>query len=324
MPLLEVRHLSYAYDDRNVLSDVNFELERGEIVGLFGPNGAGKSTLFRLLTGLKPITSGEVIFDKNRVGRASRTINAQMRARIGVVFQSNSLDLKLSAQENLRLSASLYGLARKEADIRIDEGVDALRLGDVLHVPLKNLSGGTQRKIELIRSLIHQPEIVLLDEPSGGFDVEGFRLFWDWILHLRKGFGLSVLIATHRAEEGQKCDRLLVLNKGRVIAFETPSQLLTRVKDDLVIIKLKRTQDPSFESQIQEACDQHFWSPSMEMDGMQLRFQCSDGAAMAPRIVEAMPAGAVEAIHVKRPALDDVFLEITGSRLMNDGNEYQR
>lgn len=324
MALLEVRQLSYAYDHRQVLKDVSFELERGEIVGLFGPNGAGKSTLFRLLTGLKPMSSGEIIFDKNRVGRSSRAVDGRMRARVGVVFQSNSLDVKLTARDNLRLSAALYGMRKKEADAQIEQGVNALRLDGVLDVPVRKLSGGTQRKVELMRALLHGPEMVLLDEPSGGFDIEGFRLFWDWILQLRKGFGTSVLIATHRADEGARCDRLLVLNEGRVVAFETPAQLLTRVKDDQVIVRLRRTDDPAFESQLQAVCDQHLWSTHFEMNGTQLRFLCSNGAEMAPRIVESLPNGAVESIHVKRPALDDVFLAITGSRLTDDGEHSQQ
>jgi ABC-2 type transport system ATP-binding protein len=318
LPLLEVRSLSYAYDDREVLSNLSFELERGEIVGLFGPNGAGKSTLFRLLTGLTPISSGEIIFDKKRVGRAPRTVDDRIRARVGVVFQANSLDVKLTARSNLRLSGSLYGLSRKETDDQIEQGAAALRVSDVLDSPVKTLSGGTQRKVELVRALLHRPEIVFLDEPSGGFDVEGFRLFWDWILQLRKGFGLSVLIATHRADEGRQCDRLLVMNKGRVVAFETPAQLLTRVQDDQVHVKLRRSDDPTFEAQIRGACEAHFWLPQLDASATELRFLCKDGASMAPRIVEALPVGAVESIHVKRPALDDVFLAMTGSRLSND------
>jgi ABC-2 type transport system ATP-binding protein len=321
VPLLEVRSLSYAYGNREVLTGLNFELERGEIVGLFGPNGAGKSTLFRLLTGLTPITSGEIIFDKKRVGRASRTVDDRIRARVGVVFQSNSLDVKLTARDNLNLSGSLYGLGKKELDSQIEQGAHALRVADVLDSPVKTLSGGTQRKIELIRALLHRPELVFLDEPSGGFDVEGFRLFWDWILQLRKGFGLSVLIATHRVDEGKQCDRLLVINKGHVLAFETPAQLLTRVQDDHVTVKLRRSDDQQFQSHLKEACESHFWSAHLEESSDELRFVCKDGASMAPRIVEALPAGAVESIHVKRPALDDVFLSMTGSRLENDADQ---
>jgi len=214
-PRLAARGLAKSFGDRVALAGVSFDVAPGEILGLLGPNGAGKTTAFRLLSGLLPPDAGDLALD----GRAARPSDPAYRARLAVVFQEPSLDLKLTARENLALGAALYGLPRREAARRIDAALALMELGARADEPTAAYSGGMRRRIEIARGLLHDPDVLLLDEPYQGFDGESFLDFWEQVWHWRDE-GRAVVVVTHRPEQLKRVDAVLDLGRQQVGAGE--------------------------------------------------------------------------------------------------------
>ena len=219
-PRLRADGLSRRFGARAALDGVSFEVAPGELFGLLGPNGAGKTTAFRLLAGLLPAHAGTLALD----GRPVSTADTAYRARLGVVFQEASLDLKLTARENLRLGAALYGVPRALATRRIDEALALMALGDRADEAAATYSGGMRRRIEIARVLLHEPSLLLLDEPGRGVDPEALRRIWDEITALAATRGTSVIVTTHQPEEAERCHRIAILDGGRVAATGTPDR----------------------------------------------------------------------------------------------------
>lgn len=213
---VSVKDLAFAYRKKPVLNQVSLNIAPGEIVGILGINGAGKSTLFRLLCGLMPMQSGSILYD-------DQTLNRQIKTQIGVVFQESSLDPKLTCRENLLLFAGLYSGAEIPTEI---SGLD-------LNQQVKNLSGGMKRKLELTRVFLHKPKLVLMDEPTTGLDLRAFEEFWAGLKQRKQ----TAILTTHKAEEAEKCDRLLLLHEGKIILSETPAEFKKRVAGDPVIME---------------------------------------------------------------------------------------
>jgi ABC-2 type transport system ATP-binding protein len=223
--MLEIRHLTQRYGTRVAVADLSLQLGGGRFVALLGPNGAGKSTLFQVLTGLFAPSEGEVVVD----GCSLRRAPAAALARIGVVFQQMSLDLDLSVRRNLQFHADLHGLRPAIAAERIAAGCDALGLTAELARPVRELSGGNRRKVELVRALLHRPALLLMDEPTVGLDPKSRR---DLLAAIRADIaarGTAVLWATHLVEEAAAADRVLVLHQGRLLADGTPAEVTARL-----------------------------------------------------------------------------------------------
>lgn len=219
--MLSVRNLTKRYGSRTALDKLSFELPRAQFIALLGPNGAGKSTLFQLLTGLFVADEGEV----QVAGLPMATQAVKALAQIGVVFQQMSLDLDLSVQRNLRFQADLHGLPRRLADARIETLATEMGIQADLQRPVRELSGGNRRKVELVRSLIHQPAVLLMDEATVGLDPKSRR---DLISAIRRDVaerGTCVLWATHTVEEAEGADWVLVLHRGRLLAGARPAQV---------------------------------------------------------------------------------------------------
>ena len=219
--MLKLHGLTKRYGQRAALEDLSFALPAGQFVALLGPNGAGKSTLFQVLTGLFAADAGEV----EVAGHPLRTQATRALAHIGVVFQQIALDLDLSVQRNLRFQADLHGLPRALADARIASGCAAVGLGDELARPVRELSGGNRRKVELVRALLHQPEVLLMDEATVGLDPKSRR---DLLAAIRNDVATRstcVLWATHLVEEAEGADRVLVLHKGKLLADGAPAEV---------------------------------------------------------------------------------------------------
>ena len=232
-PRLAARDLAFRYGEREVLRGVSLEVAPGEILGILGPNGAGKSTLFAVLTGALRPTRGALFLDGVEVAFGARAL----RARTGVVFQNPSLDAKLTAEENLVLGGLLFGLRRAEARARARALLERAGLLDRARDAVGRLSGGQRRRVELARALVGSPSILLMDEPTSGLDAAAFRRAWDDLEALRRERSLSVVVATHRPDEAEACDRLAVLAGGRVVACETPEALRSRVAGDVVTVE---------------------------------------------------------------------------------------
>ena len=204
---VHVKELAFAYASKPVLRGISFEVGSGEVLGILGVNGAGKSTLLKLLCGLLPMQSG--------------SISHMPKERLGVVFQEASLDPKLTGHENLKLFARLYPAAQIPTEV---DGVD-------LRMPVGKLSGGQKRKLELARVFVHNPDLVLMDEPTTGLDLGATEIFWR-NLRARK---ITALINTHKAEEAERCDRLLLIHEGKILLSETPDEFKKRVPSEPIV-----------------------------------------------------------------------------------------
>ncbi|MFI5307495.1 MAG: ATP-binding cassette domain-containing protein [Polyangiales bacterium] len=304
---LELRGLRHRFGDLVVLDGISLRVQRGEIFGLLGPNGSGKSTTLRVLTGLLVPQAGEIVLDGEPVAAGGR----RLRQQLGVVFQAPSLDPRLTARENLRLGAALYGVPTAVAASRIEEllAFTALReRGDDLVV---DFSGGMKRRLELARALLHEPDLLLMDEPTTGLDERFFRQTWERIEALRAERGLTVLLTTHRAEEAERCDRVAVIDSGRVIAEDRPEALRQRVSGDVLTIEAK---DPDA---LCSELAQLFQLQCRVVDG-KVVLERDRGHELIPRLVEALPVGRIDSLSMHRPTLADVFVKLTGRSLRDE------
>jgi ABC-2 type transport system ATP-binding protein len=303
-PRLRVDGLSRRFGARAALDGVSFEVAPGELFGLLGPNGAGKTTAFRLLSGLLPAHAGTLALD----GRPVSTADTSYRARLGVVFQEASLDLKLTARENLRLGAALYDVPRAVATRRIDEALSLMALGDRADEPAAKYSGGMRRRIEIARVLLHEPSLLLLDEPGRGVDPEALRRIWDEITTLAATRGTSVIVTTHQPEEAERCHRIAILDGGRVAATGTPDELRAHVAGDVVRVRGERPDE------LRATITARLGLAGRAVDG-DVVVEAPRGHELVPRIAELFPAGRLTAIATSRPTLADVFAKLTGKGL---------
>ncbi len=307
---LEVRGLKLSIGDRAILDMVSFSVAPGEIVGILGPNGSGKTSLMRCITGVWRPDRGSVRLDGTLLDRRGRT----KRADMGVVFQEPSLDVKMSARENLILGARLFGISGKEAARRADELLTFMELADRSADKVETFSGGMKRRLELGRALINEPVLLLLDEPTNGLDPIAFEASWQRFIALKKARDISMLISTHRTDEAARCDRLLVFDRGRVVTIDTPENLLGRLAGDVVILETSHG-----EELITELRNRFDLDPQLGRDGIHLRTE--RGHELIPRLVEAFPPGVFKSISLRKPSLADAFLQITGHSLDDEEDE---
>jgi ABC-2 type transport system ATP-binding protein len=291
---------------RRVLTGVDLDLRRGEVFGLLGPNGAGKSSLFQALAGLLPVDAGAIELEGRRLAAGDRAL----LERTGVVFQSPALDERLSARVNLQLAAGLYGTTGATLSERVDEALAFAELTDRAKDPVKELSGGMRRRLELARAFVHHPDFLLMDEPTTGLDEPSFVRAWEKIKALAEK-GVTMLLTTHRAAEAELCDRLAILAGGKIAAVGTPDELRAEVGGDVVELV---PEDPAGAAELLRT--------GLELDpevhGDAVRLVADRAHELVPRIVEALPEGAVRRIAVHRPGLGDVFLALTGRDLSED------
>jgi ABC-2 type transport system ATP-binding protein len=292
---VEVVGLTHRYGGRLALEEVSFTVPSGEIFGVVGPNGGGKTTLFRILSTALAASSGSAKI----AGTDIR--DGTVRRKIGVVFQSPSLDIKLTVAENLLHHGHLYGLSGRGLRESIAAELGRFGLADRARERVEKLSGGLQRRVELAKALLHKPEVLLLDEPSTGLDPGARRDLWD---ALRGLSGVTVLLTTHLLEEAERCDRLAILHKGRLVALGAPLALRAEVGGgDVVTV---RSRDP--EALRALILDRFGVSPKL-LDGG-LRLVRDRGHEFVAKVVEAFP-DLIESVTVAKPSLEDVFLSKT-------------
>ena len=233
---IDVRHIVKKFGDFTAVDDISFVVDQSEIFGLLGPNGAGKSTLIRMLTTLIPPTSGTALIDGiDIVGDPTG-----VREVIGVIPQALTSDLELSATENLLIFAKLYGVPREHRKELIAELLEAVELTQWAHEPVKKLSGGMRRRVEIARGLVHQPRILFLDEPTTGLDPVSRAGVWEMLRKIKDEHELTVLLTTHYMDEADKlCDRLAIVDHGKLAALDTPASLKAsipgRAADDVTL-----------------------------------------------------------------------------------------
>lgn len=299
------------------LDAISLTVNPGEIFGILGPNGSGKTTLFRILaTLLRPLNPAGSTGSVFILGHDVLTQPAKVRENLGVVFQAPSLDGKLTAYENMMHQGHLYGLRGADLNKRIDELLNYFNLADRKSDFVERFSGGMKRRVELAKALLHQPKLLLLDEPATGLDPGARHDLWRQLLQLRSERGQTVALTTHLMDEADRCDRLAVMSQGKIVAIDTPSNLKARIGGDVITLIPRGTAEEN--EQLRAAIEQRFGPWDMKtaptFAAGRIRLERAGGASFIPALAEAFP-GRFESITVGQPTLEDVFLHLTGHTL---------
>lgn len=301
--IVETEGLGRNFGSRAALSDVNLAVREHEMFGLLGPNGGGKTTLFRILSTLLAPTAGRA-----RVGGHDVVQEAMaVRHHLGVVFQSPALDPQLTVAENLRCGGHLYGLRGVDLEQRLRSSAEALGVADRLGDRVQTLSGGLQRRVEIAKSLLPRPRVLLLDEPSTGLDPAARDGLRSALENLRRERGVTIVMTTHLLDEAERCDRVAILHRGKMVACDAPQVLRSALGVDVAVLS-----GPDPEVLAQRVREAFGWPVSVRGD--RVRVEVRGGGEASARLVEAL-AGAADTVTVGRPTLEDVFLQLTGETL---------
>src|SRR5215213_1532145 len=306
LPAVEISHLAHSYGEHVAIRDLSLSIAECEIFAILGPNGSGKTTLFRVLSTLIPIQQGEVRI----LGHNLRTDAAAIRSQLGVVFQSPSIDKKLTVMENIIHHGRLYGLGGRELYTRADEMLARLGLGNRRRDLVEKLSGGLRRRVELATGMLHRPRLLLLDEPSTGLDPGARSDLWQYLEQVREAGGVTVLVTTHLLDEAQRADRIAIMHTGNLAALDTPVALQAAVGGDAITI---RTSDPTT---LAAEIERQLNTTAKIVDGS-VRLEQVNGHQWIARLVEAFP-DRIESITLGKPTLEDVFIHFTGHRFWSD------
>ncbi len=306
---IELSDVSFSYGERRALDAISFAIAEREMFGLLGPNGGGKTTLFKLLSTLVPLQSGAARI----LGVDLRTGTAALRRALGVVFQHPSVDGKLTVAENLAHHGRLYGISGARLRDRVRAMLDRVGLTERADDLVETLSGGLRRRVELAKALLHEPRLLILDEPSTGLDPAARRDFLNYLAELREREGITIVLTTHHMEEAERCDRIGVLDQGRLVAIAPPRELKSRVGGDVVVI---HAIDPD---SLRQKIDQRMRIKTALVDGT-LRLERPRGHEFVRDVVEAFGAE-IESVTFGKPTLEDVFVHLTGRRFTTSASE---
>jgi ABC-2 type transport system ATP-binding protein len=307
--VISIQNLVHRYENRTALNGVSFDVRPAELFGLLGPNGSGKTTLFRILSTLMIPTGGRAVI----MGYDAVQDPARVRRQIGVVFQAQSFDPKLTAYENLWHQGHLYGLRGAALKSRVHEILLRVGLADRAKERVETFSGGMQRRIELGKGLLHHPAVLLLDEPTTGLDPGARRDLWQYLQILRDEEHVSVLVTTHLMEEAERCDRLAIMNEGNLVALGTPAELKNEIGGDVVML------DATHDAESLAARVRARFLVEAAVLGSQVRIERNGGHRFVTDVVEAFP-GEIQAVSVSKPALEDVFIRRTGHKFWSEAS----
>jgi len=304
--IIEVKNLTKKFNGFTAVNGISFSVRKGEIFGFLGPNGAGKSTTINVLSTLITPTSGEALINNFNV----QSNTDDVRRSIGLVFQDPSLDDRLKAEENLVFHARLYGLKKKEYQKRVKEVLDLVELWDRRKSLVRSFSGGMKRRLEIARGLIHYPKVLFLDEPTLGLDPQTRVHIWDYILKLRESQQMTIFMTTHYMNEADYCDRIAIIDEGKIIALDTPAKLKKKMGGD--IIKLKSQEKDKLKAEIREK-----YRKIAKEEGDFLRIEVPDGESFLPQLFNDLKTK-IESIELRKPTLEDVFLKLTGRKIREE------
>jgi ABC-2 type transport system ATP-binding protein len=304
--IIQVTDLVKKYGDLTAVKGISFEVELGEIFGFLGPNGAGKTTTISILCTLLSPTEGSAKVN----GRDVALQREKVRECIGLVFQDPSLDDRLTARENLEFHAFAYRVPKQERDGRIEEVLEMVELLERQNDRVETFSGGMKRRLEIARGLLHYPKVLFLDEPTIGLDPQTRNSIWEYIRELKQKHGITIFLTTHYMDEAENCDRIAIIDYGRIISLDTPEGLKQQVGGD--IVKIKTADDKQAEKLLVADSD-----VSMIQDREYLCFEVRDAENFIPRFIKDFPV-AINSISMHRPTLDDVFLKLTGREIRDE------
>ncbi len=306
MSIITVNHLTKTFKTLKAVDDITFSVNEGEVFGFLGPNGAGKTTTINILCTLLSPSGGSA-----EIGGYDCAKNPdKVRAAIGLIFQDTTLDAGLTAYENLKFHAYLYNLDRKLTDSRIDEMLGVVELQGRKHDLIKNFSGGMKRRLEIARGLLHYPRVLFLDEPTIGLDPQTRNTIWDFINTLRKKEKITVFMTTHYMEEAENCDRIAIMDHGRIIALDTPPRLKDLVHGD--IITLVTSDNRRALEEIEKTFGLKTWT---ENGG--LCIEAEKGDEFIPKLINSLTVE-TRSVALKKPTLNDVFLRLTGRTIRDE------
>ena len=306
-PLIQARGLVKRFGELVAVDSVDFDLQRGEAFGFLGPNGAGKTSTMRMIGCVSPVTEGTL----SVFGLDPARDGVQIRGRLGVVPQEDSLDMELTVRENIIVYGRYFGLARSVLRKRADELLEFVELTDRAKDRVEPLSGGMKRRLTIARSLVNDPEVLLLDEPTTGLDPQARHVVWDRLYRLKRQ-GVTLLLTTHYMDEAEQlCDRLVVMDKGKIVAEGSPRELIERYSTREVV-------ELRFEDDDKRPDDFGYWTDGLVSrveplpDRVLLYTDQGDAAAHGIHERGLVP----ESVLVRRSTLEDVFLHLTGRTLI--------
>jgi len=309
MDAIRLNELTKKFGDLVAVDRVSFTVESGELFGLLGPNGAGKTTILNMLTTLLVPTSGNAVV----AGYDIQSDPDNVRRSIGIIFQDPSLDIGLTGRENLEFHAMMYSIPVEERRKRIAEVLSVVRLTEKADTLVEYYSGGMKRRLEIARGLIHHPRVLFLDEPTLGLDAQTRRSIWEYIKNLSTEYTTTVVLTTHYMEEADYlCDRIAVIDHGKIIALDTPENLKTDYKNDHVSLTVEGSAEPMI-SELKKRP----WVGEILSNNGNLSFTVNNGEEDIPELfrLAQMTGVFISAINLRKPSLEDVFIYLTGSSI---------
>jgi lipooligosaccharide transport system ATP-binding protein len=305
-PLIQARDLVKRFGDFVAVDSIDFDLQRGEAFGFLGPNGAGKTSTMRMIGCVSPVTDGSLTI----FGLDPARDGSKIRARLGVVPQQDTLDMELTVRENIVIYGRYFGLPRKELGPRADELLEFVELTERANDKVEPLSGGMKRRLTIARSLVNEPEVLLLDEPTTGLDPQARHVVWDRLYRLKRQ-GVTLLLTTHYMDEAEQlCDRLVVMDRGKIVAEGSPRNLIERYSTrEVVELRFDDGNRPE---------DLSYWTDGavdrIEALPDRVLLYTRDGDAASHQLHER--GLTPESVLVRRSTLEDVFLHLTGRSLI--------
>ncbi|MBU0731587.1 ATP-binding cassette domain-containing protein [Patescibacteria group bacterium] len=288
------------------VDNVSFSIEDGEIFGFLGPNGAGKSTTINILATIDKATSGDATVNHFSVSKNKD----EVRKSIGIVFQDSSLDDRLTALENLKFHALLYGVNKNDFEKRVNEVMKLVDLWERRNTIVKNFSGGMKRRLEIARGLIHYPSVLILDEPTTGLDPQTRNLLWEYLFKIKKERDMTIMMTTHYMEEAENCDRIGIIDRGKLVALETPAKLKHDMGGDL--IRLKSDDVSALKKELKEK-----FNLETEKYKEFQQIKVVRGEEFLPELLKKLDTK-IKAVELREPNLDDVFLSLTGHEIRDE------
>jgi len=307
MNIVEIKNLSRKFGDKTAVDNIYFEVAEGEIFGFLGPNGAGKTTTISILCTLLEPTSGSATISGYDVAKDRDNV----RNSIGIVFQDPSLDGDLTAEENLRFHGMAYNVPKEIREKRIKDLLEMVDLHDKKDELAKNYSGGMKRRLEIARGLLHHPKVLFLDEPTIGLDPQTRNRIWEHIIELQKKKGITIFLTTHYMEEAENCNRIAIIDHGRIIALDTPENLKKSLKGDLISLKTSNNEESK---EVIRTC--FSLRPEIKEDTIYL--YAENGENFVPSLFRALRNHEITSVNIRKPTLNDVFLKLTGRQIREE------
>lgn len=306
MNIIEVKNLTRKFNGLPAVDHISFEVKKGEIFGFLGPNGAGKSTTINMLATLLLPTEGEATINNFNI----LSQRDEVRQSIGLVFQDPSLDDQLTAEENLRFHAKLYRVPKAEYKSRMEEVLQLVDLWDRKKSVIKTFSGGMKRRLEIARGLIHYPQVLFLDEPTLGLDPQTRAHLWNYVLKLKKERAMTIFMTTHYMNEAEYCDRIAIIDNGKIVALDSPANLKKQLGGD--IISMTSAEKDKLKKELERR-----YSKEVKEENGTLQLEVADGEKFLPRLFNELDAK-IDSIELRKPTLDDVFLSLTGRKIREE------